>query len=36
MKKKFLETGKIVGTHGIKGMLRVQPWCAEGDFLKLF
>lgn len=36
MKKKFLETGKIVGTHGIKGMLRVQPWCDEGDFLKQF
>jgi len=34
--KKFLETGKIVGTHGIKGMLRVQPWCDSGDFLKQF
>ena len=34
--KKFLETGKIVGTHGIKGMLRVQPWADSGDFLKQF
>lgn len=34
--KKFLETGKIVGTHGIKGMVRVQPWCDSGDFLKQF
>ncbi len=36
MIKKFLETGKIVGTHGIKGALRVQPWCDTGDFLKQF
>ncbi len=34
--KKFLETGKIVGTHGIKGMVRVQPWADSGDFLKQF
>ena len=34
--KKFLETGKIVGTHGIKGMVRVQPWCDSGEFLKQF
>lgn len=36
MIKKFLETGKIVGTHGVKGMLRVQPWCDSVDFLKQF
>lgn len=36
MIKKFLETGKIVGTHGVKGMLRVQPWCDSADFLKQF
>ena len=34
--KKFVETGKIVGTHGVKGMLRVQPWCDSADFLKQF
>ncbi len=34
--KKFLETGKIVGTHGIRGMVRVQPWADSGDFLKQF
>ena len=27
MKKQFLEAGKIVGTHGIHGELRVQSWC---------
>lgn len=36
MKKKFLETGKIVGTHGVKGMVRVQPWADNAEFLKKF
>ena len=36
MKHKFLETGKIVGTHGVRGMLRVQPWCDSSDFLTEF
>ena len=31
--KKYLETGKIVGTHGLKGELRVQPWCDSAEFL---
>ena len=25
--KRFLEVGKIVNTHGIKGDLKVAPWC---------
>lgn len=36
MLKDFLETGKIVGTHGIKGMLRVQGWCDSAEFLQQF
>ena len=36
MLKKYLETGKIVGTHGVKGMVRVQPWCDSSDFLCKF
>ena len=36
MKKKYLETGKIVGTHGVKGAVRVQPWADNADFLKKF
>lgn len=24
---KFLEAGQIVGTHGVRGEVRVQPWC---------
>ena len=29
--KKYLEAGKIVGTHGIRGELRVQPWCDSAE-----
>lgn len=25
--KAYLEIGQIVGTHGVRGELRVQPWC---------
>lgn len=33
MKKRFLECGKIVSTHGVKGEVKVQPWCDAPDFL---
>ncbi len=36
MKKQFLETGKITGTHGIRGFVRVQAWCDSFEFLKKF
>ena len=36
MIKKYLECGKFVGTHGVKGMLRAQLWCDSADFLKQF
>lgn len=36
MKKQFLEIGKITGTHGVRGMVRIQPWCDDFDFLKKF
>lgn len=36
MKKQFLEAGKIVGTHGIRGELRVNPWSDTPDFLTDF
>ena len=40
MKKQFLEAGKITGTHGVRGMLRVQSWCDSNEifchFKKLF
>lgn len=36
MKNKFIECGKIVSTHGIKGHVRVQPWSDTADFLSSF
>ena len=33
MIKEFLESGKIVGTHGIRGAVRFQPWSDNTDFL---
>lgn len=36
MLKKYLETGKIVSTHGIRGEVRVDPWCDGPEFLKRF
>ena len=36
MKKQFLEVGKIVGTHGLKGEVRVEAWCDSADFLCRF
>lgn len=36
MKKQYLETGKIVGTHGIKGEVRIEPWCDSPAFLAAF
>ena len=34
--KQFLETGKITGTHGLKGEVRVQPWADSPEFLADF
>lgn len=36
MIKQFLETGKITGTHGLKGEVRVQSWADSPDFLAEF
>ena len=36
MRKEFLEAGKIVGTHGVRGELRVEPWCDSAEFLTGF
>lgn len=34
--KRYLEIGKIVNTHGIKGDLKVEPWCNHVDVLCSF
>ena len=33
MKKEFLEIGKIVNTHGVRGEVKVQPWADSPEFL---
>jgi 16S rRNA processing protein RimM len=33
MDKNFLEVGKIVNTHGIRGEVKVEPWADSPDFL---
>lgn len=33
MKHKFLEAGQIVNTHGIKGEVKIVPWCDTPEFL---
>ena len=36
MKSGYIETGIIVGTHGVRGEMRVQPWAdSPKDFVKL-
>ncbi len=36
MIKDYLELGQIVGTHGVKGEIRINPWCDSPDFAKKF
>ncbi len=36
MIKEYLEIGRIVGTHGVKGELRVQPWCDSPEYFRNF
>ena len=36
MIKQFLEIGEITGTHGVRGEVRVNPWCDSPDFIKKF
>ena len=33
MKKRFLEAGEFVTTHGVAGELRLYPWCDSPQFL---
>lgn len=36
MLRRFLETGRVVNTHGLTGEVRVQPWCDTPEFLTQF
>ena len=31
MKKQFLEVGEVVAIHGLRGDMRLYPWCDPGD-----
>jgi 16S rRNA processing protein RimM len=33
MQKDFLEIGKIINVHALKGEVKVMPWCDSADFL---
>ena len=33
MKNSFLEAGQIVNTHGIRGEVKIVPWCDSPEFL---
>lgn len=33
MKSAFLDAGKIVSTHGVRGEVKVLPWADDPDFL---
>ena len=36
MNKEYLEAGKIVALHGVRGEMRLKPWSDDSSFLKGF
>ena len=36
MIKDYLEIGQIVSTHGVRGEIRLNPWCDGPEFVKKF
>ncbi len=36
MRRQYLELGQIVGTHGVRGGRRIQPWCDGPGFFQQF
>ena len=33
MQKNLLEIGKVVNIHGLRGDVKIQPWCDSAEFL---
>ena len=33
-KKAYLEIAKIINTHGVRGAVKLEPWCDSPDVLK--
>ena len=36
MQEQYLEAGKIINTFGIRGEVKIEPWCDDAAFLKKF
>ncbi len=36
MLKQYIEAGKITGTHGIRGEMRMECWCDSPEFMSAF
>lgn len=36
MKKEYLEAGKIINTHGIRGEVKIMPYCDSAELLSEF
>jgi len=36
LKKQYLEAGRIVNTHGVRGEVRIEPWADDAAFLTRF
>jgi 16S rRNA processing protein RimM len=36
MLKQYIEAGQITGTHGVRGEMRLHPWCDSPEFLAGF
>ena len=34
MRKQFLEAGKIINTHGIRGEVKIDPWTDAPEFFR--
>lgn len=34
--KQYLEVGKLVNTHGIRGEMKLELWCDDIDYIKQF
>ena len=33
-KEPYLEAGKIINTFGVRGEVKLDPWCDSAEFLK--
>ena len=36
MQEQYLEAGKIINTFGVRGEVKIEPWCDDAAFLKKF